>query len=68
MSPALLGLLRALGVILLASIVHFFTNAANLDGVVGQSIAPIVAMIALAIEHSMESRSGNALFGLVRSQ
>lgn len=67
-SPAVLGMLRALLVAIIMTVVTYFANAANLNGVVSGSLATIISMIALAIEHSMASGTNTALFGAVATQ
>lgn len=66
MSPALLGSLRALGVAVLIAVLTYIGNAANL-GFLNPETATLVAMAALAIEHAIEAKTGNALFGTVRT-
>ena len=66
MSPALLGCLRALGVAVLMTILHFVSDAVHLAPIVGQAVASIIAALALAAEHSIESNGGGALFGAVK--
>lgn len=66
-SPAILGLLRAIGVMLVVSLVHFLGDAANLTPFMSSSVASIVAMISLAFEHSIEEKTGSALFGAIRT-
>lgn len=68
LSPAKLGALRALGVVVLMAVLTFFGNTANLNGVFSTSVAAIISMIALALEHSLEASTGNAMFGAVRVQ
>ena len=63
-SPALVGALRGLGVVIVFAIVTWATNSMNLAPVFGNSAATIIAMVALAIEHVM-SPNGTALAGSV---
>lgn len=65
-NPAVLGVIRGLGVAVLAAIVHFIAVAANLEGVVSPQVAAIIAAIALGIEHNIESKGGGSLFGAVK--
>lgn len=64
-SPAVLGVLRSVGFIVVMAVVHFATVAANLSPVVGDSLAGLIATIALAFEHSQEAKTGKAVFGAV---
>lgn len=66
--PFIVGLLRALGVILLVAIVKFFANSADLTPFLGNSTAAIVSMLALGIEHMVEQSTGTALFGAIRTR
>lgn len=68
MSPAILGFLRALGVIILTAVLAYVGDASHLDGVVSISLAGIISSLALGLEHSIENKTGNALFGAVRSR
>lgn len=68
MNPKLLGALRALGLVILAAILHFLGDATNLGFISSPGVVTIVSMIALAIEHGMEAKSGNALFGVVKGK
>lgn len=63
----LLGLLRAIGVMLVVALGHFLGNAANLTPFISSSAASIVAALVLMIEHSIEAKTGSALFGAVRT-
>lgn len=66
-SPALLGALRALGVVVLLAILNWLGNATNLQGIFSMPVDSIIAMIALGIEHSLSAGSGTALFGSVHT-
>ncbi len=65
--PKVLGFIRALGVAVVMAILSFLGDAAHLSGIVSQSVAGIIAALALAAEHSMEAKGNGALFGAVRS-
>ena len=62
-SPALVGFLRGLGAFLLAALLTYLADATHLQGVVTPQIAAVIAMLALALEHYVEGKTGNALFG-----
>ena len=64
-SPALLGALRALGVVIIISVLGWIGNATNLQGIFSPQVCTVVAMIALAIEHAFASSGTSALFGMV---
>ncbi len=66
MSPAILGAVRGLGIALLFALVSWLANAANLHGLVNDTVATVVAAVALAIEHKMEADGSGALFGSAR--
>lgn len=67
LTPAQLGFVRAIGYTLLTALLAFLANQANLTGIVGDSAALIIAGLAASLEHYIESQTGNALFGAVRS-
>ena len=66
-SPAILGGLRALGVVIIMAVLGWFGNATNLAGIFNPAVNSVIAMIALAIEHSMASSTGTAVFGMVNT-
>ncbi len=61
-----LGFLRAIGYTLLTALLVYLSNAANLHGVVADGTALIIAGLAGALEHYLESETGNAGFGFIR--
>lgn len=63
---AFIGFLRAFGLVLLTAALTYLGDAANLAFLEPQ-VALLISGIALAIEHAIESRTGNALFGAVRA-
>lgn len=68
MNPAVLGLIRGLGFAVLVAVLTFLGSATNLTGVLNPATASLVAALALALEHAIEARTGNALFGAVRTR
>ena len=67
MSPAFLGFLRGLGVVVLASVLAYVGNATNLTNAgVTATVATLIAAIVSAVEQSMAAKTGNAVFGLVK--
>lgn len=68
MTAPQLGFIRAIGVVILAAVVHYFTDQANLIPVMSEGVAAIVAALALAYEHSIENKGGGALFGAVHQK
>lgn len=68
MNPSTLGFIRALGVAVVMAVVSYLADASHLNGVVSAGLATIISALALAIEHSIEGSTGNALFGAVRTQ
>jgi hypothetical protein len=67
MSPALLGLLRGLGFVVITSLLTFLGDGPHLTGILNPATASVVAMVALALEHAVEGKTGNALFGAVKT-
>lgn len=65
-SPVAIGILRGLGFAALLAILTFLGDAAHLAGL-SPWIATIISTAALAEEHSIEAKTGGALFGAVRS-
>ncbi len=68
MSPKLLGFLRGIGFALLLAGFSYLGDASHLSNIVSASLATLISSVALAIEHSIESKGGGALFGAVRSR
>ncbi len=66
LSPAVLGVVRGLGVLLLATTLSYFADASHLQGIVSPTVAAIIAAIVLGLEQHIESKTGNALFGAVK--
>lgn len=66
MNPALLGLLRGLGMVVLAAVINFLADSTNLQGVVTPTVATLISVVALALEHMQASSTGKALFGAVK--
>lgn len=67
MSPALLGFLRGLGFAVLTFILAYVGNAEHL-AFLNPATASFISMLALSLEHYIEGRTGNALFGAVTSR
>lgn len=65
LSQSQLGFIRAVGYTLLTSVLVYISNATNLHGVVGDSLALIIAGLAGSFEHYLESEGKGALFGAV---
>ncbi len=64
-NPKLIGVLQALGLSLLMALLAFLANSANLGGLVNPEMATLVAAVALAVENTINAKSGKSLFGLV---
>ncbi len=67
MTLTLIGFVKGLGVVILFSILGYIENRANLDGVVGPTVAAVITALASSFESYLKERSGNttALFGSV---
>ena len=65
LNPAVLGLLRGLGFAIVLAVLSFIGDAANLHGLLNETLAGLLAAGALALEHSLESKGQGALFGAV---
>ena len=53
---------------MLIAVLNWFGDATNLAGIFSPAVDSIIAMIALAIEHSMASQTGSALFGAIKTR
>ena len=67
-SPALLGAIRGLGFVLLVAVLGWLGDATNLQGIFSPAVDSLIAIIALAIEHSIEAKTGSAMFGAIKIQ
>ncbi len=65
-TPAVSGFLKGLLLVVIAAVVGFFSDAANLNGVLPPVLVTIVVALASAIESSIKASTGTALFGAVR--
>ena len=68
MSPKVVGALQGIGLAVLLAVLAWLANATNLSGLVNPEAGTLVAMVALAIENSIESKTGNSLMGIVKSR
>lgn len=69
MTPAQLGALRSVaylaGFAALSALLNFLASPANLQGLLPDGAAGIVVILAGSLEHYIESRTGNAMFGAI---
>lgn len=72
MSPQLwqgvLGVIRGAGFVAIVAVLTYLGDASHLQGILNPETASFVGVAALAIEHWLEGKTGNALFGAVRSR
>lgn len=68
LSPSVVGLLRGIGTALVFALFTYLGDASHLTGVFTPEVAGLIAGIVLALEHALEAKTGNALFGAVRSR
>lgn len=67
-SPAVLGLIRGLGYPIGTLILTYFSVSDNIASLgVSASVAVVIAAIISTLEHSIEGRTGKALFGAARA-
>lgn len=69
MNYKIIGVIRVLGGVALFAIVSFLAdtqNAVVISPLVGSGIATLITALAAAFEHSIEDKSGKALFGMAR--
>lgn len=66
-SPALAGFLKGLFLTVVIAIAGFFSDAANLEGIVQPALVALIASVASAIESSMKAKANGekGLFGAV---
>ena len=67
LNAAQLGFVRALGTIILMSVLSYLGDSAHLSGVVTVGAAGIISSLALSFEHMVEATGKGALFGMVKS-
>lgn len=67
-TPALLGALRAIGILVLVTILSYLGDATHVAFLGSPWLEGAIATIALAIEHSIEGSTGKALFGAVKTK
>lgn len=67
MSPKIIGALRAVGVLLLVTLLGWIGDATNLTFLENPWLEGLIAAVALAIEHQIENKTGRAIFGAVKS-
>ena len=66
MSPAILGFIRGIAVVVLTGVLTYVGDASHLTGVTTPYIAAIVSALALALENHIEGKTGKAAFGAVK--
>lgn len=66
LTPAQLGAARALGAILLTTVLTWLANSANLTGVVPPMVSAIIAALAASAEAHVADSKSTAFFGAVR--
>lgn len=66
MKSALIGFARAIGVVVLTSVLSYVGVVDHL-AFLNPAIATIISALALALEHVVEASTGKALFGAVRT-
>lgn len=62
-TPAQLGFIRALGVAIVLFVLSYIGDASHLNGLVSDSVATLIAGLALGVEHYIQAKTGSALFG-----
>ena len=67
-NPAVLGLVRGLGVVIGAAVLSYFADATHLQGIVSPPIAALIASLVLALEQHLEGKGKGSLFGAVKSR
>jgi hypothetical protein len=65
-SPAFNRFLKGAGAVMLAALVSYLADSANLQGIMNPTIATIVAGFALVLEGKIKDKTGNSLFGAAK--
>lgn len=67
-TPGVAGFVKGLLTVILAVVVSYLADAANLQGLLNPALATVVAGVFAAIESSLKAKSGGekGLFGAVR--
>jgi hypothetical protein len=65
LKAGLIGFVRAIGVIIIGSVLTYVGHADNLT-FLSPTVAALVAGLALALENAITAKTGSALFGAVR--
>lgn len=68
MTAGQLGLVRGIGFAILMAVVVYLGDASHLSGVLSFGVASVVSSLALSLEHYLEGKTGNALFGAVKTR
>jgi hypothetical protein len=63
-TSAWLGVIRGLGMVIALPLLTYLGDAAHLSSVASPIVASVIAIIALSLEHTIESETGKALFGV----
>ncbi len=66
LNPAVLGMIRGLGVAVLMAVLTYLGDATHLQGILNPQVAAILAAIVLGIEHNMEANGSGSLFGAAK--
>lgn len=65
LTPAQLGALRGLGVIIVMAVLTWLGDASHLNGLVSAGTATLIAVFASSVEQHLSDGSATALFGTV---
>lgn len=68
MSKSAIGFLRGLGMVILIAVLGYLGTASNLTLIANPFVAGLIASVALAVEHSVQAKTGKALFGAIRTE
>lgn len=66
MSPAWLGFLKAIGIVIITAVLSYLGNVANLNGVLSPLLATLLAALAASLESHIKDQTGLAFFGSVK--
>lgn len=68
MNPLILGFVRGIGFAVLAAALTYLGDINHISGILSPQVAAVIVALALAFEHQIEGKTGNALFGAVKTR
>lgn len=66
LSPQLISFIKAIGILMIFTLLTFLGDASHLNGIVSPAVAGLIAAIASWLETDIKQNTGNALFGAAK--